>query len=104
MIQIQDSVAKTTKTLIFTEPFYGLFLIGINKKYSLTIPTAGVSKHNVGVQLTINPEFYMELSPDHRLGLIKHELLHLAFGHLVLRSSFSDKKLYFRVVQSHLSL
>tara|TARA_B100001769_G_C22078910_1_gene581199 strand:+ start:487 stop:1647 length:1161 start_codon:yes stop_codon:yes gene_type:complete len=94
MIQIQDSVAKTTKTLIFTEPFYGLFLIGINKKYSLTIPTAGVSKHNVGVQLTINPEFYMELSPDHRLGLIKHELLHLAFGHLVLRSSFSDKKLF----------
>jgi len=36
----------------------------------------------------------MELSPDHRLGLIKHELLHLAFGHLVLRTSFSDKRLF----------
>ena len=94
MIKIQDSVAKTTKTLIFTEPFYGLFLIGINKKYSLLIPTAGVSKHNIGVQLTINPEFYMELSPDHRLGLIKHELLHIAFGHLILRDRYADHKLF----------
>lgn len=94
MINIQDSVAKTTKTLIFSEPLYGLFLIGINKKYSILIPTAGVSKNNIGVQLTINPEFFTDLSPDHRLGLIKHELLHIAFGHLVLRSRYADKKLF----------
>jgi len=94
MINIQDSVAKATKTLIFSEPLYGLFLIGINKKYSILIPTAGVSKNNIGVQLTINPEFFTDLSPDHRLGLIKHELLHIAFGHLVLRSRYADKKLF----------
>ena len=41
MINVQDQVARTTKTLIFTEPFYGLFLIGINKTYSEQIPTAG---------------------------------------------------------------
>ena len=63
MINIQDQVARTTKTLIFDEPFYGLFLIGINKKYSLHIPTAGVSKHGIGMQLTINPEFFTELKP-----------------------------------------
>jgi|TARA_R100000081_G_scaffold92213_1_gene73364 predicted metal-dependent peptidase len=94
MINIQDSVAKATKTLIFSEPLYGLFLIGINKKYSIRIPTAGVSKNNIGVQLTINPEFFTDLSLDHRLGLIKHELLHIAFGHLVLRSKYADKKLF----------
>ena len=94
MINIQDQVARTTKTLIFTEPFYGLFLIGINKKYSMQLPTAGVSKHNIGCQLTINPEFYNNLSEDHRFGLIKHELLHIAFGHLITRDRYSDKKLF----------
>jgi len=94
MINIQDQVAKTTKTLIFTEPFYGLFLIGINKQYSESIPTAGVSKHGIGIQLTINPEFYINLSEDHRFGLIKHELLHIAFGHLIMRDLYSDHKLF----------
>lgn len=94
MTNIQDQVARTTKSLIFDEPFYGLFLIGINKKYSLQIPTAGVSKHGIGMQLTINPEFYIELKEDHRYGLIKHELLHIAFGHLITRDLYSDKKLF----------
>ena len=94
MINIQDQVARTTKNLIFTEPFYGLFLIGINKQYSERIPTAGVSKQGIGMQLTINPEFYNGLSEDHRFGLIKHELLHIAFGHLLLRDLYSNHKLF----------
>ncbi len=94
MKNIQDLVSKTTKNLIFKEPFYGLFLIGINKEYNEKIPTAGVSKHGIGIQLTINPEFYLDLSEDHRFGLIKHELLHIAFGHLITRDKYSDKKLF----------
>jgi len=94
MINIQDTVARTTKSLIFAEPFYGLFLIGINKQYSDKVPTAGVSKHGIGMQLTINPEFYNDLSEDHRYGLIKHELLHIAFGHLLLRDLYADHKLF----------
>ena len=82
---IQELVSRTTKTLIFSEPFYGLFLIGLNKEYITTIPTAGVSKRNIGVQLSINPEFFTELSEDHRYGLIKHEILHISFGHMIMR-------------------
>ena len=37
-----DLISKTVKKLIFTEPFYGLFMIGLNKKVSDKIPTAGV--------------------------------------------------------------
>lgn len=94
MNNIQDQVARTTKSLIFAEPFYGLFLIGINKKYTDTIPTAGVSKHGIGMQLTINTEFFNNLSEDHRYGLIKHELLHIAFGHLIMRDLYSNHKLF----------
>jgi predicted metal-dependent peptidase len=94
MNNIQDVGAKTTKNLIFKEPFYGLFLIGINKEYTERIPTAGVSKQNIGVCLAINPKFYIDLSEEHRFGLIKHELLHIAFGHLITRNMYSDKKLF----------
>ena len=94
MMKIQDIVARTTKSLIFEEPFYGLFLIGINKQYSDKIPTAGVSKHGIGMQLTINPDFYLNLSEDHRYGLVKHELLHIAFGHLIMRDLYSNHKLF----------
>jgi len=94
MMNIQDIVARTTKSLIFEEPFYGLFLIGINKQYSDKIPTAGVSKHGIGMQLTINPDFYLNLSEDHRYGLVKHELLHIAFGHLIMRDLYSNHKLF----------
>ena len=94
MNNIQELVARSTKSLIFKEPFYGLFLIGINKKYINTIPTAAVSKNNIGVQLIFNPEFFISLNEDHRFGLIKHELLHVAFGHLVIRDKYADKKLF----------
>lgn len=87
-------VARTTKSLIFTEPFYGLFLIGINKKYTTDLPTAGVSKHGIGMQLAINPDFFSDLSEDHRFGLIKHELLHIAFGHLTIRDRYANHKLF----------
>ena len=91
---IADLVSKASKTLIFTEPFYGLFLIGLNKTYRKDLPTAGVSKHGIGVQLAINPDFFTGLNEKHRIGLLKHELLHISFGHLIVRDQYPDKKLF----------
>lgn len=91
---VKDQVSKATKTLILEEPFYGLFLVGLNKVYIKNIPTAGVSKHGIGVQLAINPDYFSELNEDKRKGLIKHEILHISFGHLILRDSYRDKKLF----------
>lgn len=91
---VAEQLSKATKTLILEEPFYGLFLVGLNKVYIKSIPTAGVSKHGIGVQLAINPDFFLELSNEHRIGLVKHELLHISFGHLVMRDMYQDKKLF----------
>jgi predicted metal-dependent peptidase len=91
---VANLVSKTSKNLIFDEPFYGLFLVGLNKVYRNDIPTAGVSKNGIGVQLTINPEFFTSLSEKHRKGLLKHELLHISFGHLLSRDLYDDKKLF----------
>ena len=93
-IIISEKVAKTVKTLILEEPFYGLFLIGLNKSYRKDIPTAGVSKKGIGIQLAINPDFFQELNIRQQVGLLKHELLHVSFGHLTLRDLYSDHKLF----------
>jgi predicted metal-dependent peptidase len=93
-MDIQDKLARACKSLILREPFYGLFLIGLNKKIRKDVPTAGVSKNGIGIQLSINPDFFMKLSDEHQIGLLKHELLHVSFGHLMMRDSYPNKKLF----------
>ena len=90
----QQSLSKISKELMLKEPYYGFFLIMLNKLWdSKRVPTAGVSKNGINYQLAINPEFWESLSDNHRLGLLKHELLHIAFGHLTTFFKFSDKRL-----------
>tara|TARA_R110001583_G_scaffold42869_3_gene136254 strand:- start:922 stop:2088 length:1167 start_codon:yes stop_codon:yes gene_type:complete len=94
MVNISESLARASKTLILEEPFYGLFLVGLNKVFRKDIPTAGVSKNGIGVQLSVNPEFFNGLNELHRVGLLKHELLHISFGHLIMRDLYTNHKLF----------
>ena len=55
---------------------------------------AGVSKNGIGVQLSINPGFFTNLNEKQRIGLLKHELLHVSFGHITMRDRFSNHKLF----------
>lgn len=88
-----QSLSKAAKDLMLKEPYYGFFLIMLNKLWGNKVPTAGVSKNGINYQLMINEEFWGSLSEPHRLGLLKHELLHIAFGHLTTVFKFSDRKL-----------
>lgn len=89
----EDSLGKASKDLMWKEPFYGFFLLMLNKVWNTKVPTAGVSKHNINYQLAINEEFWMSLSENHRIGLLKHELLHIAYFHLSMYFNFPDKRL-----------
>ncbi len=75
------------------EPFYGLFLISLNKEINTKIPTAGVSKNGINYQLIINPDFWESLPSDHRIGLLKHELLHIGFFHLEYNNKGMNREL-----------
>ena len=89
-----QSLSKTSKDLMLKEPYYGFFLIMLNKLWDKRrVPTAGVSKNGINYQLTINDDFWEGLTELQRLGLLKHELLHIAFGHLTTFFKFSDKRL-----------
>jgi len=87
-----DLLSKAGKDLMLKEPYYGIFLIMLNKFWSDRLGTAGVSKMGINYQLEINEEFWLKLTDDHRLGILKHELLHIAFGHLTMYFNYSDKR------------
>jgi len=88
------TLAKASKHLILKEPFYGLFLLKLNKEWVEGIGTAGVSIKGVNVSLSIDPDFWSMLPFEHKVGLLKHELIHIAYSHLFLRNTFADKKVF----------
>jgi hypothetical protein len=95
-MHIIEDVARTSKTLMFKEPFYGLFLISLNKLETKAIPTAAVGKHNINTQLLVNPDFWKSLDGDDntKLAILKHELLHIAFFHLTTSNEYEDHELH----------
>lgn len=80
---IQISIAATTKSLMYKEPFYGLFLLGMNKSITTRIKTAAVGRREFNPELMINPEFWSQQDEATRIGVLKHELLHIAFYHIL---------------------
>lgn len=78
----RDTLASASKTLMLKEPFYGLLLMSLNKIWSERVPTAGVGIHGIQHQLMINPEFWESLEKMWKVGILKHELLHIAFFHV----------------------
>lgn len=94
MLNKEDSLAKTSKDLMLKEPFYGFFLIMLNKIWNhRAVNTAAVSKNGINYQLMIDEEFWENLSENHRLGVLKHELLHIALFHLTSYHKYKDPKL-----------
>jgi len=77
-----ESLAKASKDLMLKEPFYGMFLPGLNKKWDERIPTACVGLRRINVELRINTEFWNSKTPTVQKGVLKHELLHIALFHL----------------------
>ena len=87
-------LSKIAKKLMLDEPFYGLFLLTLNKRENTQIPTACVSLQGINQSLEINPEYWNSLPELQRIGLLKHELLHIMFHHFLLDTTmYPDAKL-----------
>jgi predicted metal-dependent peptidase len=90
---LHAEIAKCSKTLMFKEPFYGLFLIGLNKEISDSVQTACVARDGINTKLVVSPKFWATIGEQCKIAVLKHELLHLAFKHLSMFDEFSDKQM-----------
>lgn len=90
-MDIQSDLTITCKNLMFTEPFYGLLLLNLQKEFSTKIETAGVGLNGINYKLYINPEFWKGLTQDQKYGLLKHELMHIAFFHITEYKHLKDE-------------
>ena len=88
-----ESLGRITKDLMFTEPFYGLLLVAMNKTWTTQLKTAGVTVTGINFSLAINPNYWDGLSDIQKKGLLKHELMHIAFFHLTDFSHLTDRKI-----------
>lgn len=89
-----EEIAKFSKHLMLKEPFYGLVLISLNKELDKNIPTACVTPDRINTKLKVNPDFWDTLDDKTKLGVLKHELLHICFFHLTNWDRFENKKVY----------
>jgi len=79
---LYDSVGYALKKLLFEDPYYAIFMTSLDKQETTRVPTLAVGLNGVNVTLLINKDFWFGLTPQERLGVCKHEILHLVFMHL----------------------
>jgi len=78
-------ITKYLVDFLWHEPFYSRILRSLNKVESTEIPTAGVTTQDGDITLWWNRKFLAGLKPKQVMGLLKHECLHLVFGHTTER-------------------
>ena len=82
--QAEDELSRAIIKLMLDEPFYAHFLGQVTRIISTDVPTAAVGLKDQNICLFINPDFFIESlkSPEERIAILKHEVLHLVFYHL----------------------
>ena len=81
---------RAVKTLLIREPFYGLFLLNLNRYYGDKCDTACVCRNGINTELCVNKKFWDTLSDDEQLGILRHELSHILFKHITSSEYFGD--------------
>ena len=76
-----------TARLLMREPFFAALSRRIDKIASTAIPTAGVrvNPDTAQFEMLYNPEFFAQLSDNHKQGILMHEFYHLIFEHVTSR-------------------
>ena len=85
---------KACKQLIITDPFYGIFLLSLNKSYSDQVPTAAVCRDGINCKLLVNKDFWNSLTDTQQLAILKHELMHICFKHITMHVDFDNTELF----------
>lgn len=91
---LYEDVGKTLKKLQLMDPYYALFMMGLEKQETKRVPTMAVGLKGINTILYINPDFWFGMTKDERYGVCKHEMLHLCFMHLLQLGQYPNQKLH----------
>lgn len=92
-MDILQNVSTISKRIMLTSPYYGLFLSTLDKQLSKDVPTMGLGKSGINVNLLINEKYWESIPENIREGAMQHELLHLCLQHLSIMDKYPDKEL-----------
>jgi len=81
--------AKVALMTLHNSAFICTILFSLRHAWDDKVPTAQTD----GANLTINPNWFMDLNPKQRIALLAHEAWHVAFDH-VTRGQYLNKKKY----------
>lgn len=69
------TVLQACKELLIEQPFYGLFLLQLDKEESTTfVETACVALNGISSKLVINPNYWATLNDKEQVALLLHEV------------------------------
>jgi len=96
--QTLDEVTRVSIDLLLKEPYYAHILSCLNKEVvseGHNVTTMAVGCRKLNHVLYINDDFWNKFltSKDHRLGVFKHEVLHIVLKHTLVDSSKYDAHL-----------
>ena len=77
----EDTALTRAKVQLMRIPdtiFYTTILLSLKQSWETGIETAGTN----GTNLVLNPDWFISLSEPKRIGLLAHELLHVALDHM----------------------
>ena len=79
MEDIKTAFTRARSTLLIMQPFFGTLCLRLGAEFTEDIPTAGTN----GEKLLINPTFFLKQSPEQRVGLLAHEVMHCVYMHVI---------------------
>ena len=84
---------KALKKLIFKDPFYGLFLLNLDKQHTDSLDaTAAVARNGINCTLLINKKMWDELDDEEQLFVLKHECNHIILKHFFVGKDLANKE------------
>ena len=86
------TITQAVKKLLIQDPFYGLFLLSLDKRFDSSIPTACVARNGINVELLINEQFWNSLTDLEEIAVLEHEINHICHHHMTMQESFPNKK------------
>jgi predicted metal-dependent peptidase len=86
--RVEEELSRAVLALLEKEPFYAHVLGAVERSFGEQVPTAGVGVRDGRLVLFVNPGFFLQTlrSVAERVGVLKHEVLHLILRHVFRRT------------------